>query len=66
MRTVVITGSARGLGFEMAKFFLGNNINVIISDLNEENLKQYGIVVDYKELVKRIISKFCLSLGYVT
>lgn len=40
MKTVVITGSARGLGFEMAKVFLNNNVNVVISDVNEENLKR--------------------------
>ena len=39
MKTVVITGSARGLGFEMAKVFRKNNFNVVISDLKEENLK---------------------------
>lgn len=39
MKTVVITGSARGLGLEMAKVFRQNNVNVVISDLNEENLK---------------------------
>ncbi len=39
MKSVVITGSARGLGFEMAKLFKENNVNVVISDLNEENLK---------------------------
>ncbi|MBQ2946789.1 MAG: SDR family NAD(P)-dependent oxidoreductase [Bacilli bacterium] len=39
MKTVVITGSARGLGFEMAKVFRKNNINVIISDLNLEKLE---------------------------
>lgn len=38
MKTVVITGSARGLGFEMAKVFRKNNVNVVISDLNEEKL----------------------------
>lgn len=38
MKTVVITGSGRGLGFNMAKFFRGYNYNVIISDLKEENL----------------------------
>ena len=38
MKTVVITGSARGLGFEMAKLFKQNNLNVVISDLYEENL----------------------------
>ena len=39
MKTVVITGSARGLGYEMAKVFKKNNVNVILSDLNEESLK---------------------------
>ena len=38
MKNVVITGSARGLGFEMAKVFRQNNVNVVISDLNEEKL----------------------------
>ena len=40
MKTVVITGSARGLGFNMAKFFRENNYNVVISDLKEDNLKK--------------------------
>ena len=40
MKTLVITGSARGLGFEMAKVFRKNNFNVVISDLNEEKLKK--------------------------
>ena len=39
MKTVVITGSARGLGFEMAKVFRKNSFNVVISDLSEENLQ---------------------------
>jgi len=39
MKTVVITGSARGLGFEMAKLFKKNNLNVVISDLKEESLE---------------------------
>lgn len=47
MKTVVITGSARGLGLEMAKVFRQNNINVIISDLNKEKLE-----VTKKELEK--------------
>ena len=38
MKTVVITGSARGLGFNMARFFREYNFNVVISDLKEENL----------------------------
>ena len=38
MKTVVITGSARGLGYNMSRFFREYNYNVVISDLNEENL----------------------------
>ena len=38
MKTVVITGSARGLGYNMARFFRGYDYNVVISDLKEENL----------------------------
>ena len=40
MKTVVITGSARGLGLEMAKVFRQNNVNVVISDLSEEKLEK--------------------------
>lgn len=40
MKTVIITGSARGLGFEMAKIFKENNLNVLISDINKENLEE--------------------------
>ena len=58
MKTVVITGSARGLGFEMAKLFKNNNLNVVISDLNEENL------IKAKEELDRIDSsskvEYCL------
>jgi len=39
MKTVVITGSARGLGLEMAKVFRQNNLNIVISDLNKEKLE---------------------------
>ena len=35
MKTVVITGSARGLGYEMAKYFRMKNFNVVISDINK-------------------------------
>lgn len=38
MKTVVITGSARGLGLEMAKNFRKNEFNVVISDINLDNL----------------------------
>lgn len=40
MKTVVITGSARGFGFEMLKLFRRNNFNVVLCDISEYNLKQ--------------------------
>lgn len=40
MKTVVITGSARGFGFEMAKVFRANNFNVVLSDINEKGLQK--------------------------
>ncbi len=47
MKTVVITGSARGFGFEMAKCFREKNYNVVICDLNKEALENAS-----KELAK--------------
>ena len=38
MKTVVITGSARGLGFELAKCFRKSNYNVVLSDILEDKL----------------------------
>lgn len=38
MKTVVITGSARGLGLEMAKCFRQKNFNVVISDMFKKDL----------------------------
>ena len=38
MKTVVITGSAQGFGFEMAKVFRINGFNVVLSDINEAQL----------------------------
>ena len=56
MKTVVITGSARGLGLEMAKVFKKNNINVVISDLKQETLEKA------KEELDKIESESSVSL----
>ena len=39
MKTVIITGSARGFGYEMIKLFRNNNFNTVLCDINEESLK---------------------------
>ena len=38
MKTVVITGSARGFGFAKAKDFRRLGCNIVLSDLKQENL----------------------------
>ena len=40
MKTVVITGSARGFGLEMLKNFRENSYNTVICDINETALKE--------------------------
>lgn len=37
-KSVVITGSARGIGFEIGKSFARNGANVVLSDINKEPL----------------------------
>lgn len=39
MKTVVITGSARGFGFECLKIFRKNGYNIVVSDINKDTLK---------------------------
>ena len=39
MKTVVITGSARGFGLEMMKVFRENNFNCVLVDVNKDALK---------------------------
>ena len=38
MKTVVITGSARGFGFELSKLFYNLGFNIVLNDINEEAL----------------------------
>ncbi len=38
MKTVVITGSARGFGYAMLELFYRNNFNVVVTDINETEL----------------------------
>jgi len=40
MKTVVITGSSQGLGFEMAKLFRAENCNVVINGTNAAKLEK--------------------------
>ena len=59
MKTVVITGSARGLGLEMAKRFRLNNYNVVLSDINESNLEKAMVTLNSIESEASIGSCVC-------
>ncbi len=59
MKTVVITGSARGFGLEMAKVFKQNNFNVVLSDINEENLKVAETTISNVESNSKVVSVVC-------
>ena len=59
MKTVVITGSARGLGLEMAKEFRRNNCNVVISDLKEENLMSAKATLENINSEGKILTCIC-------
>ncbi len=57
MKSVVITGSSRGLGFEMAKCFLENGYNVTLSGSNSKNIEQ--AVVLLKNYSQKIFVVLC-------
>ena len=59
MKTVVITGSARGLGFNMARFFREYDYNVVISDLKEENLIEAKKELEKTNSTAKIEYKVC-------
>src|SRR5437899_966353 len=39
-KTALITGSARGLGRDYAKYFAADGANVVVSDVNEEGAEE--------------------------
>lgn len=60
MKTVVITGSARGLGYELAKVFRKNNYNVVLSDIMKEKLeKAKGELEDSIKNESKVLAVVC-------
>ena len=59
MKTVVITGSARGFGYAMAELFRKNNFNVVLCDVSEDAL------LSAKEKMEKIKSKGKVMSHYV-
>lgn len=59
MKTVVITGSARGFGFAMAKDFRKNNFNVVLSDINQDGLKKAKEELEEIKSEAKILTVIC-------
>lgn len=56
MKTVVITGSARGFGYAMLELFYKNNYNVVVTDINETELDKAVIKLAKIESEGEILS----------
>ena len=56
LRTVVITGSARGFGFEMIKLFRKNNFNVVLCDVSEDNLNSAKMTLENMKYDGKVLS----------
>lgn len=61
---VVITGSARGFGFEMAKIFKKNGYNVVLSDVNLDNLEKAKLEIESISSKGQVISVNCNVTKY--
>ena len=59
MKTVVITGSARGLGYEMAKCFRKKNFNVVICDVLKKDIDKAKKELEEIKSNGQIISLVC-------
>ena len=56
MKTVVITGSARGFGYAMLELFYENNFNVVMCDVNEKELNAASLLLKSKEGNGKVLS----------
>ncbi len=59
MKTVVVTGSARGFGLALLKEFRKYNYNVVVTDVNEEELKKAKKALEEIDSVGDILSVVC-------
>lgn len=81
MKSVVITGSARGFGYEMSKCFREEGFHVVLCDVSKENLEQakkeleqlsfpgevlsYVVDVTKEEQIQKMVSSVIEKLGSI-
>ena len=59
MKTVVITGSARGFGFSMLELFYKKGYNVVICDINEKMIEEAKKKLESLELENLVLAYRC-------
>lgn len=57
MKTVVITGSARGFGYEMIKLFRENGFNTVLCDLSDDALQKAKVELEKMNAPGKILIK---------
>lgn len=45
-KTAVISGGAEGIGLSIAKALAEQNMNIVLTDINEENLKKASLELE--------------------
>ena len=55
MKNVIITGTSRGIGFELAQLFANENYNVLAISRNTETISKYKIIHNYNTRLANII-----------
>ncbi len=59
MKTVVITGSARGFGLAMLRFFKEKNFNVVVCDISQDDLVKAKEELDSIKSKSKVLAFLC-------
>ena len=58
MKTVVITGSARGFGYALAEVFRANDFNIVLCDISEKELRLAKEKIERTESCGKVITHY--------